>query len=227
MRVGLGLVGHTSGGETEGINGPGEVFFPVSTAERQLKRTKVSRSLEARSERPTYALTDSRFINLDGLNPGFFQIHHLVTEGEGELFGLELARDIGTGEGPVEDSDWAGQHPLHRFLRDALSVAAPLDGDRMGAADIGDDDRWTDITRAVALDPTVLGEDESIELFAKVLNHIVPLRFTVDEEIETDFLLEGNDGLDLLFDEGLVIFFGDLALAQLSTSATNLLGLGE
>lgn len=35
--VGLGGISHTSSGETEGINGPGEVFFPVITTKRQLK----------------------------------------------------------------------------------------------------------------------------------------------------------------------------------------------
>ena len=187
----------------------------------------ISHSLQTKLLQSTYALTDGRFIDLDGLDTSFLQINYFVTESEGELLGLELTRDIGTGEGPVEDGDWTGQHPLHWFLRDALSVATPLDGDWMGTADIGDDDGRSDVSRAVALDPTVLGEGKSIELFAKVLNHIVPLRFTVDEEIEADSLLEGNDGLNLLFDKLLVLFFGDLVLAQLSTSATDLLGLRE
>ena len=177
--------------------------------------------------RSTYALADSWLINLNRLNTGLLQIHHLIAEGEGELLGLELTRDIGTGEGPVEDGDRTGQHSLHWFLRNALSVAAPLDGNRVGTADIRDDDGRADISRAVALNPTVLSEDKSIEVFAKVLDHVVPLRFTVDEEIKADPLLEGNDILDLLFDEALVLILGDLTLAQLGTSGTDLLGLRE
>jgi len=177
--------------------------------------------------RSTYTLTDSWFVDLNGLNTSLLQIHHLITECEGELFGLKLTRHIGTGERPVEDGDWAGQHSLHWFLRNALSVATPFDGNRVGAADIGDDDRRADVSRAVALDPTVLGEDKSVELFTKVLNHVVPLRFAVDEEIKTDLLLEVNNMLDLLLDEALVLLLGDFTLAQLGTSATDLLSLGE
>jgi len=59
------------------------------------------------------------------------------------------------------------------------------------------------------------------------LDHVVPLRFTVDEEIKADLLLEGNDELNLLLDEGLVLVLGDFTFAQLGTSGTNLLGLGK
>jgi len=46
----------------------------------------------------TYTLTDSWLIDLNGLDTSLLQIHHLVAEGEGELLGLELTSDIGTGE---------------------------------------------------------------------------------------------------------------------------------
>ena len=177
--------------------------------------------------RSTYPLTDSWLINLNGLDSSLLQIYHLISKSEGELFGLELTGDVGAGEGPVKDCDWASQHSLHWLLRNALSVAAPLDGNRVGAADIGNEDGRANISRTVALNPTVLGEDKSVEVFTEVLNHVVPLGFTVDEEIKADPLLEGNDVLDLLLDEVLVLLLGDLTLAQLGTSSTDLLGLGE
>ena len=83
----------------------------------------------------------------------------------------------------------------------------------MGTADVGDDDRRADISRAVALNPTVLGEDKPVEVFTEVLNHVVPLGFTVNEEIKADPLLEVNDALDLLLDEFLVLLFSELTLA--------------
>ena len=64
-------------------------------------------------------------------------------------------------------------------------------------------------------------------MFTEVLNHVVPLRFTVDKEIQTDPLLEGNNAFNLLFDEVLVFLLGDLTLAQFGTSGADLLGLGE
>jgi len=37
VRVGLGGIGDASGGETEGVDGPGEVVIPIRTTERKLK----------------------------------------------------------------------------------------------------------------------------------------------------------------------------------------------
>jgi len=97
----------------------------------------------------------------------------------------------------------------------------------MGTADIGDDNGRADISRAIALNPSVLGEDKSIEMFAEVLNHVVSLGFTVDQEIQADPLLEGDDVLDLLLDEVLVFLLGDITLAQLGASGSDLFSLGE
>ena len=40
--VGLGCVGNTSSGETEGVNGPGEVVIPISATKRELKSKLLS-----------------------------------------------------------------------------------------------------------------------------------------------------------------------------------------
>ena len=37
VRVGLGGIGNASSGETEGINGPGEIVIPISTTKRKLE----------------------------------------------------------------------------------------------------------------------------------------------------------------------------------------------
>ena len=37
VRVGLGSIGDASSGQTEGVNGPGEVLIPISTTKRELK----------------------------------------------------------------------------------------------------------------------------------------------------------------------------------------------
>lgn len=94
----------------------------------------------------TYTLTDGRLIDLDGLDSSLFEVNDFVTESKGELPGLHLLGNIGTREGPVEDSDRTGEHTLHWLLGQALSVAAPFDSHRTRAADVGDDDRRADIT---------------------------------------------------------------------------------
>jgi len=70
-----------------------------------------------------------------------------------------------------------------------------------------------------------LGEDEALELLAEVLNHVVTLGLSVDEEIEVDLLLEADNGLDLLLDELFILSLRDRALSELSTGLTNFLGL--
>lgn len=206
--VGLELVGDTSGGELERVNSPLEVGVPVRATERE-------------------TLTNGGLVDLDGVDTGVLEIDDLVAESEGKLLGLDLARDIGTREGPVEDGDGSGKHTLHGLLGDALGVRAPLDGHGGRARDVGDDDGRADVAGSVALNPTVLGEDKAVEELTEVLDHVVTLGFTVDEEVEANLLLEADNGLNLLLDELVVLLLGELALAELGTSLTNLLGLGE
>jgi len=42
VRVSLGGIGDAGGGQTEGVNGPGEVPLPIGTTKRKLKRMIVS-----------------------------------------------------------------------------------------------------------------------------------------------------------------------------------------
>jgi hypothetical protein len=62
-------------------------------------------------------------------------------------------------------------------------------------------------------------------MFAEVLNHVVTFGFAMDQKINADFLLEPNDGLDLLRNKLFVLCLSDLAFAQLSTSLSDLLCL--
>lgn len=89
------------------------------------------------------------------------------------------------------------------------------------------DDGGADATRSVGLDPSVLGENESVELLAEVLDHVVALGLSVDEEVEVNLLLEADDLLDLGLHSLLVLLSGDLALVELVTGNADLLGLGE
>ncbi len=162
---------------------------------------------------------------MDSTDTTLLQVNDLITKSERELFALNLTRDICTRERPVEDSDGPSEHALHGLGGDTLGVLAPLNGDGTGAADVGDEDGRANITRTVALDPSILGEDEAVKALAEILHHVVTLGLTVDEEVKAGLLLEANNGLNLLLDELVVFFLGDLLLAELSTSGTDLLGL--
>lgn len=75
------------------------------------------------------------------------------------------------------------------------------------------------------MNPAILSEHKAFELFTKVLDHVVTLGFTMNEEVEPNLLLEANDSLDLFLDKLFVLGLGDLTLSEFGTSLTNLLGL--
>lgn len=66
-----------------------------------------------------------------------------------------------------------------------------------------------------------MSEDEAMKEFTEVLNHVIAFRFSVNEEVEADLLLEADDGLYLLLDEFFVLLLGNLALIELGTGLTN------
>lgn len=59
------------------------------------------------------------------------------------------------------------------------------------------------------------------------LDHVIALGLSVHKDVKSDLLLELDDRLDLVLDEGLVLGGGELTLAELGTSDTDLLGLRE
>jgi hypothetical protein len=94
MAVDLSDIFDGCGGETEGVYGPFEIFIPLGSA----KRT---------------AFPQSRLIDLDDWDAGFFKIRDFIAESEAKLFGLDGLRDIVSRETPTKDSDRTSQHSLH------------------------------------------------------------------------------------------------------------------
>lgn len=209
VRVDLSTVGDTRGGQAEGTDGPLEVLL----------------TLLASTEGET--LTKSGLVDLDDLDASSLEINNLVTQSESELLSLDGLVDIVTRERPAQAGDGAGKHTLHGLLGDRDSVLGLLDGHRSGTRDVTDNDRGTHATGAVRLDPGVGGEDVTSEALTEVLDHVVTLGLTVDENIQVELLLDLDDLLNLFLDELLVLLSGDLTLGELVTLDTDLLGLGE
>ena len=209
VRVDLGRVLNTGGGETESLNGP----------------LKVVSALLARAERET--LTESRLIDLDNINASLLKVDDLVTESQSELLSLDGLVDIVTRERPSQASDRASQHTLHGLGRDGHSVLGLLDGHGSGTRDVTDNDGRTNATRTIRLDPSVCSEGITIETLTKELNHVVTLRLTVDENVKAKLLLDLDVVIDLLLDELVVLSLSDLTLGELVTLNTNLGSLGE
>lgn len=208
VRVGLRRVLDTGSRQTERVDSPGKVTIPVDLAERE-------------------TLTDSRLIDLNGEDAGLLKVDDLVAESEGELTRLNLPRDIGTWERPVEDGDGSSEHTLDWLLRQRLGVRRPTDGHGCGTRDVRNDDGGTNVTGAIRLNPGVLSELESSEALSEVLNHVVTLGLSMNEQVEADTFLEVNGVLDLLLDELVVLLGRKLTLGELGTGKTDLLGLRE
>jgi len=209
MGVDLGAVGNTGGGQTERLDSPVKIFI----------------TLLACTKRQT--LTQSRLVDLDDVDTSRLEVEDFVTQGKSKLLSLHGLVDVVTRERPAEASDGAREHALHRLLRDGSSILGLLDGHWTRAGDITNDDRRTHATGSIALDPGVGGEDEASKLLTEVLDHIIALRLTVDEDIQVKLLLDLDDLLDLLLDELLVLLSSNLALGELVALNTDLLGLGE
>lgn len=92
--------------ELERVDGPGEVRVPVDLAERQ-------------------PLADRGLVDLDGKDACLGEVAHLVAERERELLALDLLRDVGARERPVQDRDRSRQHALHRALGQRLDMRRP------------------------------------------------------------------------------------------------------
>lgn len=82
--VDLDVVLNTRGGESERVNGPGEVVVPVGLSEGK-------------------TLSDSGLVHLDSLDTSVGEVNDLVSEGKSKLLRLNLLGDIGSREGPVKD----------------------------------------------------------------------------------------------------------------------------
>lgn len=207
--VDLSRVANTSGRELERVDGPREV----------------SLTLLAGAERKT--LTKSRLVDLDDVDASRLEVDNLVTEGKSKLLSLDGLVDVVTGERPPQAGDGASEHTLHGLGGLLGSVLGLLDRHGSRARDVTDDDRGTDAAGAVRLDPGVGGEDIAVQPLAEVLDHVVTLRLAVDVDVKVELVLDGNDLIDLLLNELLVLLGGDLALGELVALNTDLLGLGE
>ena len=207
--VDLGTVGDTGSGQTEGVDGPLEVLLTLSTG----------------TEGQT--LTQSRLVDLDDLDTGSLEVNNLVAQSESELLGLDGLVNVVTGERPAQTGDRASQHTLHGLVGNRHGVLGLLDGHGVGTRDVTNNDGGTDATRTVRLDPGVGGEDVTSQALTEVLDHVVTLGLTVDQDIEAKVLLDLDNVADLLLDELLVLLGSDLTLGELVTLDTDLLGLGE
>ncbi|KAH3667498.1 hypothetical protein OGAPHI_003147 [Ogataea philodendri] len=209
VRVDLGVVTDTRGGNSERLSSPLQVVGSLLTS----------------SQWQTFS--DGWLVDLDNSDTSSLQVVDLVSQSKGQLQRLHLLGNIVSWERPSQTGNWTGQHTLQWLLGQRLSVNTLLDRHGLWSRNVTNDNRWSNVSGTVGLHPTVGGESVTLQLLTKVLNHVVSLWLTVDKHVQTNFLLESDNLLDLRVDELLVLLSGDLTLGELVSVDSNVLGLWE
>lgn len=164
---------------------------------------------------------------MDDVNASSFEVNDFVTEGKAKLLGLDGLMNVITRERPAQAGNGPSKHTLHGLLGDGSGILRLLDGHGSGAGDVSNNDWRTDTAGAVALYPGMGGEDVAGQSLTEVLNHVVSLWLTVDENIQVEFFLDLDDILDLGFNELLILLGSDITLGELVSLDTDFRGLGE
>ena len=137
-------------------------------------------------------LTQCWLIDLNNGNSGVLKIGDFVAQSQTDLISNFSQRQIIAREGPGDDGDRASQHSLNRVIGQRLRVTRPFNSHGVRTDNIPPQNRRTGASRTIRLDPTVLRCGETFKLFSKVLNHIVTLCFTVDQNIQPKVFLKAN-----------------------------------
>ena len=195
MGVDLGVGAHSRRGQPERRHGPAQILVPLRAAKRE-------------------ALAEGGLIHLDDRRARRLQIEHLVPHRQRELEARVGTRLVVAHKAPLEHGDRSCEHPLHGQLRAGACRLPPADGDRIGPADVSEQDRRLYVARSIGLHPSVAGEGVALEALGKVLHHVVPLELPVNENVEAGVLLHLDASLDLGLDEPYVRIAVQLSTAK-------------
>ncbi|MNZ84215.1 hypothetical protein D3C78_1029620 [compost metagenome] len=72
-----------------------------------------------------------------------------------------------------------------------------------------------------------MGEDEAVEVFTEVFDHVVTLGFTVHQYVQAQTLLLNDRLFDVLTNAGAVVVAVQTPLLEVQTQAANFCGLRE
>ena len=208
VRVDLGVGTHRGGGQAEGSHGPVQVVGVAVGVQGQ-------------------ELTQGGLVDLDGGDAGGLKVGDLVAQRQADLVGNLAERQVVAREGPRDDRDGAGEHALDGLVGQGLGVAGPADGHGRGTRNVAPQDGRARAARAVGLHPAVARGREAVEQLGEVLHHVVTLGLAVDEHVESQLLLEGDDRGDLLAHASLVVRVGQFAAGVGGAGLADLGGLRE
>ena len=159
--------------------------------------------------------------------PGRFEVEDLIGESQGDLVGGFAQRHVVANERPGEDRHRTGEHALDSPRRLLGGVSRPFHGDRIRAGHIAEENRGTGASGSIGLHPPVVGGREAVEVLGEVLDHVIAFGFAVDDDIESQFLLQTDDSVDLVLHQRGVVGIVDAARPVICTGAAHLGRLRE
>mmetsp|Transcript_13602 Transcript_13602/g.26979 ORF Transcript_13602/g.26979 Transcript_13602/m.26979 type:complete len:366 (+) Transcript_13602:596-1693(+) len=174
-------------------------------------------------------LSERRLVHLNDRASCLLEVRDLVPEGPADLECLGRPRDVCPWETPRQNRGRPCQHTLHRLVGARLGDFELPHGHRRVSLslDVANDDGRTNVPRAIGLDPPLFGEEPSVHLLSEELDHVGPLGFPVDEDVQPEGLLFLHALANRCVDFGLVLGDGQLALSELQSFLPHLSCLRE
>ena len=161
------------------------------------------------------------FIDLNHGNAVCFQIQYFFPNGKSDLISTFFQRDVFSWERPVQNRNWTSQHTLHWLLCQALCIDRPVYRHWLCTLYIAPDDRRLYAASTVGLHPCILGKYIAVQTFTEIFYHVIPFKFAVNQNVQTNFFLQSNAICNLLFVECLVLFLRDFPFPECGTVCTN------
>src|SRR5690606_25209600 len=153
-----------------------------------------------------YSRPQGRFVDLDDPDPCLFKVAYFITYSQCDLKRSLASELIVADKRPLQNGDWTRQHAIYGPGGKRLCILRPCCRHRFRSGDIATDDGRLHTARPVALYPTVGGMCKPGQLLAKIFDHIVPLKLSMHQHVEADFLLPANGPFNLLSYQGIVLF---------------------
>ncbi|MNW56457.1 hypothetical protein D3C74_341730 [compost metagenome] len=108
-----------------------------------------------------------------------------------------------------------------------MSILGFLHGHWLIKIDISVNNRRLDAASTVRLNPATFCKGKARQFFPEKFDHVCTLKFTVNQNVDSNFLLNSNPLGNLVADELIILCFRPFTLAPFLSCRTNLCSLRE
>ena len=134
---------------------------------------------------------EGRFVDLDKGRAGAVELDGLQVDGAGHAEDGVAAVVVALHERPLDHGVGPGEHALHGLIGEALGEAPQLYGDGARPAYLFLNDRL--VVVAVAVGAHEAADLHAFQALGEEGDHVAAGHLAVDQDVEADLLLEGDD----------------------------------